>query len=90
MFLGHLLLLTSVVKMVDADGVPPKGYTALSGAVARIYQEGVPHTDRNGNRLMAFDAAKSFLPLILYDAQLPCNGARARLSPLALIISSYN
>ena len=53
--------------------VPPKGFTPLPMAVQTIYQKGVPHTDRNGNRLMKYDAAKSYLPLILYDAQIQCN-----------------
>ena len=52
----------------------PEGFFALPSAVQTIYMEGVPHTDRHGNRLMQYDVAKSYLPLILYDAQLPCNG----------------
>ena len=55
----------------------PKGVTPLQSAVQMIYQNGVPHTDRHGNRLMTYNVAKSYLPLILYDAQLPCNRTQA-------------
>jgi len=31
-----------------------------------MYRSGVPHTDREGRRLMAFDATRSFLPIGIY------------------------
>ena len=48
-------------------------FTPSPLAVQTIYRSGVPHTDRNGQRLMLFDPKRSFLPLVLYDAQLPGN-----------------
>ena len=53
-------------------------WTPLPSAVQKIYTSGVPHTDRNGRPLMAFDKDKSFLPLILYDPQLECNSSHGR------------
>jgi hypothetical protein len=37
-------------------------------AVQYIYRDGVPHTDRHGARLTAFDPAKSFFPIGIYHA----------------------
>ncbi len=34
-------------------------------AIQTVYQAGVPHTDRTGGRLDAFDAKESFFPLAL-------------------------
>ena len=72
----HLLAFFAASSLAaGATGDLPTGYTALPRAVQTIYQDGVPHTDRNGNRLTVFDAAKSYLPLVLYDPQLPCNAS---------------
>jgi hypothetical protein len=37
-------------------------------AVQTVYQSAVPHTDRTGGRLDAYDADKSFFPIALYHA----------------------
>src|SRR5688500_17873614 len=37
-------------------------------AVQAVYQSAVPHTDRTGGRLDAYDATKSFFPIVLYHA----------------------
>ena len=45
---------------------------APMAAEQTVYQNGVPHTDKNGRRIMSYQPGRSFLPLVLYDAQLPC------------------
>eukprot|EP01043_Picozoa_sp_COSAG02_P024489 COSAG02_NODE_1339_length_13187_cov_610.871027_8_plen_247_part_00 len=77
----YRLLLAHFVLAASAKGFlrVPVGYTPLPRAVSTIYKQGVPHTDRNGKRLMTFDATQSYLPLILYDAQLPCNATTSEL-----------
>jgi hypothetical protein len=68
------IALLMALSIVDIDGASraPATWTALPGAVQRVYTGGVPHTDKNGRILMAFDHAKSFLPLVIYDPQLDC------------------
>ena len=39
-----------------------------AAAIQVVYQAGVPHTDRTGGRLDAYDADKSFFPIALYHA----------------------
>jgi hypothetical protein len=71
-------MLASLLLTLVVPSQLPKGFIALHDAVQKIYQGGVPHTDRHGNRLMEYDSTKSYLPLILYDAQLPCNTTESR------------
>ena len=49
----------------------------LPNALQTLYQRGTPHTDRHGNRLLKYDAAASFLPLVVYDAMIECNSTSA-------------
>jgi hypothetical protein len=99
MYRGWLLVQLTLLGAVGVEGLhrpaaalspPPAGFTLLPRAVATIYQGGVPHTDRNGNRLMQFDATKSFLPLVLYDAQLPCNGTTSELKGQTCLPKGHN
>eukprot|EP01050_Picozoa_sp_SAG11_P013450 SAG11_NODE_1573_length_4664_cov_3.235487_2_plen_334_part_00 len=53
-----------------SQGQPP---CALPDAPQQVYIHGVPHTDRHGNKMMEYDAAKSFLPVALWDPQLDCS-----------------
>lgn len=51
--------------------------------IQRIYLNGVPHTDRNGQPMMKYDAAKSFLPISIYHAvETENSGITYRLSDL--------
>lgn len=53
-------------------------FTATPNAVQTVYHnKPVPHTDRNGRPLTTFDEKRSFLPLVLYDPQLPCANTTA-------------
>jgi hypothetical protein len=36
------------------------------GPIQIVHQDGAPHTDRQGRRMMQFDAARSFLPIGVY------------------------
>ena len=48
-------------------------FVTLKHAPQLIYQDGVPHTDRNGRPLTQYDPKRSFLPLTLYDPVVPCS-----------------
>ena len=56
-------------------------FVPLPNAVQTVYTKGVPQTDRQGRRRMTYDPANSFLPLVLYDAQLDCSATAAAAPP---------
>lgn len=67
---GGALLVVVATGGVHAD---PPSFRPLPLAPQKIYVAGVPHTDRHGRRRNAYDVQRSFLPLVLYDAQIDCS-----------------
>jgi len=54
---------------IDASIDTPADTWALRpDAVQTIYRTGVPHTDKNGNMMLAYDPSTSFFPIMLYHA----------------------
>jgi hypothetical protein len=77
-------LLPCALQLLISTSGP--AFTPLPLAPQKIYTAGgVPHTDRQGRRLAQYDARRSFLPLVLYDAQIDCslNPAGSALQPSA-------
>ena len=60
----------SIAPRPCSQGQPP---CQLPNAPQHVYTDGVPHTDRHGNKMMTFNASKSFLPVALWDPQLDCS-----------------
>lgn len=67
---GLIAALLPVLLLVLAGcaGDPYAGYRILPDAVQRPHPQAVPHTDRNGAPLAAYDPLRSFLPLGLSGA----------------------
>jgi hypothetical protein len=54
-----------------------------ANAIQSVYLKGVPHTDRNGKPMLQYDAARSFLPIALFNAlDGPVGGETYRLAEL--------
>ncbi|MCC6240957.1 MAG: hypothetical protein IT448_11725 [Phycisphaerales bacterium] len=64
-------------------------------AVQTIYRAGVPHTDRQGNMLMKYDAGKSFFPIGVWgmaaeEPEQPGTPGRARIDWQVLRDAGFN
>ena len=67
--LPAVLVLAGGLGLVSDSTV---GFIDTPAGVQRVYTRGVPHTDRQGRRRLAYDPATSFLPLVIYNPQLDC------------------
>ena len=67
---GLIAALLPVLLLVLAGcaGDPYAGYRILPDAVQRPHPQAVPHTDRTGAPMAAYDPLRSFLPLGLSGA----------------------
>lgn len=67
-----LYILTGCTCVISA---PPKAETqtfiSSSGSIQTIYQNGVPHTDKNGQIMTEFDEQDSFFPIWMYGQMHP-------------------
>lgn len=61
-----MLLLTAFISTNALGDEAP-----VSAARQTIYTQGVPHTDRQGHMLQAYDPTRSFFPIGIWGAQLP-------------------
>ncbi len=67
-FSATAVAVAALGSLCGACAPAPPAWHASPLAVQRVYQEGVPHTDRHGRVRLAYDPAASFLPVGLYHA----------------------
>jgi len=59
---------TVIVLCLFWAGTASQAQTVSRNAVQTIFQQGVPHTNKNGKVLTAYDSQKSFLQIAMWGA----------------------
>ena len=69
--LSSFLLANTANAFDDNDAKKAENGRRNANSITGIYQQGVPQVDKNGRRLMAYDAKKSFFPIAAWGVPLP-------------------